>query len=165
MLVGILSDSHGQHLMVRRALSLFDEHGVECVIHCGDVCGVKVFDELVGRPCHFVWGNMDDRDAGLEAYLKTVGLNPPVEIPLRLTLDGKRFAVFHGHESAARKMESLSDVDYVLHGHSHECRDERFGGVRIINPGALFRAATKTVAILDLATDALTFHEIAAGDH
>ena len=146
--------------MVRRALSLFDEQGVACVIHCGDVCGVEVFDELVGRPCHFVWGNMDDRDPGLEAYLKTVGLNPPAEIPLRLTIDGKRFAVFHGHESAAREMESMSDVDYVLHGHSHQCRDERVGGVRIINPGALFRAATKTVAILDPATDALTFHEV-----
>lgn len=146
--------------MVRRALSLFDEHGVECIIHCGDVCGVDVFDELVGRPCHFVWGNMDDRDSGLEAYLKTVGLNPPAEIPLRFTIEGKRFAVFHGHESAAREMENLSDVDYVLHGHTHQCRDERVGGVRIINPGALFRAATKTVAILDLATDALTFHEV-----
>lgn len=148
--------------MVRRALSLFDKHGVERVIHCGDVCGVEVFDELVGRPCHFVWGNMDDRDSGLEAYLKTVGLNPPAEIPLRITIDSKRFAVFHGHESAAGEMASLGDVDYVLHGHTHQCRDERVGRVRIINPGALYRVATKTVAILDLATDALTFHEVAS---
>ena len=146
--------------MVRRALALFDEHGVECVIHCGDVCGVEVFDELVGRPCHFVWGNMDDHDSGLDAYLKTVGLNPPAEIPLRFAIERKRFAVFHGHESAAREMDILADVDYVLHGHTHQCRDERVGRVRIINPGALFRAATKTVAILDLATDELTFHEV-----
>jgi len=149
--------------MVRRALSLFDEHGVEQVIHCGDVCGVAVFDEMVGRRCHFVWGNMDDRGGGIEAYLAETGLHPPAEIPLRLTIDGKRFAVFHGHESAAREMERLEDVDYILHGHTHKRRDERVGSVRIINPGALYRAANKTVAILDPSTDELTFHEIDAG--
>lgn len=148
--------------MVRGALSLFDKHGVERVIHCGDVCGVEVFDELVGRNCDFVWGNMDDRDPGLDAYLETVGLTPPAAVPLRLTIAGKRFAVFHGHEPAARNMERLTDVDYVLHGHSHRCRDDRVGSVRIINPGALYRAATKTVAILDPVADALAFHEIVA---
>ena len=161
MHIGILSDSHGDHLIVRRAMALFDKEGVDQVIHCGDIGGKDVFDELIGRPCHFVWGNCDRPSAALRSYLETVGLTEPGEVPLRLTLGGKRFAVLHGHEAAASRIESISDADYVLHGHSHARRDERIGTVRIINPGALYRARTKTVAILDPATDELTFHELA----
>lgn len=159
MLIGILSDSHGRHLMVRRAVALFDRLGVQHLIHCGDVGRTSVFDELVGRPLAFVWGNTDEPSGKLLAYLDTVGLSPPEDIPLRLELDGKRFAVFHGHERAFDYAERL-DVDYVLHGHSHERRDERIGRVRFINPGALHRARVPTVATLDTAIDKLVFHEL-----
>jgi predicted phosphodiesterase len=54
-------------------------------------------------------------------------------------------------------MESaLEDgVDFLLHGHTHEVRDERVGSTRIINPGALFRARRYTAALLTPATGAL----------
>ena len=121
----------------------------------------EVFDEMVGRSCRFVWGNCDFPDAGIYAYLQTVGLTPPDDVPLRLEFGSKRFAVFHGHERAAAHMEALDDVDYVVHGHSHQRRDERVGAVRIINPGAVHRASPLTVAVLDVETDELTFHEVA----
>ena len=35
--------------------------------------------------------------------------------------------------------------------------DERVGTVRVINPGALFRAKERTVALLDTAADAVRF--------
>ncbi len=160
MRVGILSDSHGDHLMVRRAMELFDGQHARQIIHCGDVGGIEVFDEMLGRPCHFVQGNCDRFNGPVIAYLDAVGIQPPDRIPLRFTLDGKRFAVFHGHEPQAQRIDLLDDVDYVLHGHSHRQRDERVGGVRIINPGALVRARPKTVAILDPGRDLLTFHTL-----
>lgn len=163
MLIGILSDSHGRHLMVRRAMTLFDEVSVEHVIHCGDVGGTNVFDELVGRPCTFVWGNMDDAWGGLAAYLTTVGLSAPREVPTRLTLDGKTFAVFHGHERGFNAAVNSLDVDYILHGHTHTARDVRRGATRIINPGALHRAREKTVATLDTRSDELLFQVVADG--
>jgi predicted phosphodiesterase len=52
------------------------------------------------------------------------------------------------------------DVDYLLHGHTHELRDERVGATRIINPGALHRAPRYTAAILDPKADDLTIIEI-----
>ena len=160
MLIGILSDSHGRDRVVRRALALFDRLGVKHVIHCGDVGGAEVFDELVGRPCTFVWGNMDFPDDGLRAYLESVGIDAPTGVPTRRALDGKRFAVFHGHEPGFDAAVSSLDVDYLLHGHTHIARDERFNGKRIINPGALHRAREKTVATLDTRSDALAFHVI-----
>ncbi len=162
MLVGILSDSHGRHLAVRQAMALFDRLAVKHVIHCGDVGGTPVFDELVGRPLSFVWGNTDTPDNGVFAYLESVGLSPPETIPLRVTLDNKSFAVFHGHENGFDDAPHALDVDFILHGHTHLARDESFKGKRIINPGALHRARTKTVATLDTSTGQLTFHEINA---
>ncbi len=160
MLVGILSDSHSRHLPVRQAMALFDKLGVGHVIHCGDVGRAEVFDELVGRPCTFVWGNMDVPDGGLAAYLQTVGIRPPDGVPVRLTLDGKTFAVFHGHERGFNRAIDTLDVDYILHGHTHIARDTRRKRTRIINPGALYRARRRTVATLDTDADQLTFYEI-----
>jgi len=162
VLIGILSDSHGRHRAVRAALALFDELRVAHVIHCGDVGGVEVFDELVGRACTFVWGNTDTTGASTIAYLRTVGLAPPHAVPTRLKLAGRRIAVFHGHEHEFRRYHANASLDYIFHGHTHQRRDERIGKVRIINPGALHRAAIKTVATLDLASDDLKFHEIDA---
>ena len=160
MLIGIMSDSHGRHERVRTALALFDRLGVEHVIHCGDVGGIKVLDEMVGRPCRFVWGNMDDDEPGVSAYLQTIGLPKPGLPPTRLDLGGKTIAVFHGHEPEYRKALLNPTTDYILHGHTHVASDERVGAARVINPGALQRAAQYTVATLDLATDTVEFHEI-----
>ena len=158
MLVGILSDSHGRHLAVRQAMALFDSLGVEYIIHCGDIGGMSVFDELVGRPCTFVWGNMDEPEGGIIAYLQSVGIEPPNCVPARVTLDGKKFAVFHGHERGFHRAIDTLDVDYILHGHTHVASDKTHNGKRIINPGALYRARQKTVATLDTAAEKLTFH-------
>ncbi len=160
MLIGILSDTHGRHLAVRQAVKLFDREGVEYIVHCGDVGGTAVFDELVGRECTFVWGNMDRGSDGIGEYLRTVALREPVEVPSILRLDGKTLAVFHGHERGFRRALRVLDVDYILHGHTHVAGSERVGKKRVINPGALYRARPRTVATLDLTTDELIFHEI-----
>ncbi len=162
LIVGILSDSHGDHGIVARAMALFDSLAVEHLIHCGDVGGQSVFDELVGRALTFVWGNTDYPPPILCAYVESVGFDLPSAEPTRVDLDGKRFAVFHGHEFGFDDAIGTLDVDYILHGHTHCQRDDRCGAQRIINPGALHRARRKTVATLDTATDQLTFHEIAS---
>lgn len=160
MLLGILSDSHGHVRPVQRALGLFDQMGVEAVIHCGDVGEEEVFQEFVGRRFWFVWGNTDLPTSELFAFISTAGLSVPLEPPLRLDLDGKRIAVFHGHEPGFSLECRQSNMDYILHGHTHERRDEIVRGHRIINPGALHRTREKTVATLDLAADVLTFHAV-----
>lgn len=160
MILGILSDSHGRVDRVREALAVFDRVGAETLIHCGDVGGISVFDELVGRNLHFVWGNTDVPGHGELAYLKTVGLATPGCVPLRIELAGRTFEVYHGHEPGFNRATANPQADFILHGHTHVPRDERIGGARIINPGALHRAKVPTVATLDLDADRLVFHEI-----
>lgn len=160
MLIGICSDTHNRHQIMRRAVEVFDRAGVERIVHCGDVGGQAVFDELVGRCVRFVWGNTDVADRGLRAYLEAVGIPPPESVPLLLEWAGRRIAVFHGHERGCTDGPWVLEVDYIFHGHTHARRDERLGRVRVINPGGLHRARVRTVATLDLDTDELTYHEV-----
>jgi predicted phosphodiesterase len=53
-------------------------------------------------------------------------------------------------------------ADYLIHGHTHELRDERTAGTRIINHGALHRAPRFTVATLVPATGELQIIEVPA---
>ncbi len=160
MLVGILSDSHGRTDMVRRAMTLFDQLGVQHVFHCGDVGGVEVFEELVGKPLTFVWGNTDTPTGALLSFLAGAGIAGPDDPPQLAELAGRRIAVFHGHEPGFEPALRNLQVDYLFHGHTHVARDERQAGKRVINPGALQRARIKTVATLDLTNDTVEFYEL-----
>lgn len=160
MILGIMSDSHNRADRVRSAVAALTERGAERFIHCGDVGGIDVFDAFVGRELNFVWGNTDAPTSAVHAYLQTVGIVAPRHAPLALTIDGRTLQVFHGHEPEFRTALSQPGVDYILHGHTHAARDERIGRTRVINPGALQRAAVYTAAALDLAQDRLEFIEI-----
>lgn len=160
MLLGILSDSHGDVAAVRRALNIFDKLGVELLVHCGDVGGQDVFAEFVGRSFRFVWGNTDVPTHGLRAFLNSVALPLPESSPLMLLQGGMRIAVFHGHEPAFPTAHRHLKTNYIFHGHTHVARDENMGNVRVINPGALHRAPVKTVASLETESNKVQFHQI-----
>ncbi len=140
-----------------RAVELLRQYGAEFFIHCGDVGSPHVLDHLAGLPAVFVTGNTDYDRQGLLRYGQAIDV--PGHIPSAdLTLAGKRIAVTHGDDDRLLQRLIVSqDYDYVLHGHTHLRCDHRAGRTRIINPGALHRAAVKTVALLDTETDTLQF--------
>lgn len=168
MILGILSDTHGQAARCARAVTLLKQLRAEAFIHCGDVGGEAVFDALAGLRCWFVWGNTDLPTRILEAYAESLGLSPPRATPVRVELAGRAICVYHGHESGFSRVCSLAaegegealarhlaGATHVLYGHTHEAAITRIGPVRLINPGALHRARPHTVATLDLETDLL----------
>jgi uncharacterized protein len=160
LIVGVMSDTHGNHLAARKAVEIFKRVGVGHIIHCGDVGGEGVFDELIGHPLTFVWGNTDEPNQALAAYVRALGVALPNGVPAQVELGGKRFAVFHGHEKQFRSCKLLK-VDYVLYGHTHEADVEVLDGKCFVNPGALFRANPKTVATIDTQSSEIKFHAVA----
>ena len=158
VLIGILSDTHGAGEAASAAVSLLLSKGAQHLIHCGDVGSQSVLDALAGEvPAAFVWGNTDHDRAGLRRYAASLKIEC-FDTFGELDLAGKRIAVTHG-DDARRVRQILADQqhDYLLVGHTHVREDRRVGRVRLINPGALYRAAEKTVALLDLAGDDLRF--------
>ena len=160
MIVGILSDTHDRTAAAAAAVELLRRRGAEYFIHCGDVGSERVLDQLAGLRAAFVWGNNDFDRMELQRYAEKLDIRCCGNFG-ELELNGKRFAVMHGDDFRLRQ-RVLADQrhDYLLQGHTHVRHDERVGRVRVINPGALHRAREKTVAVLDTATDELTFLKV-----
>ena len=123
MLIGLISDTHA----LIRAEALAALHGVERILHAGDVGGLSVLRELRGiAPVHAVLGNTDD---------PADGLPPRVE----LDLGGLRVCVTHGHELGSPRPDTLAsryDADVIVYGHTHRPLIETVGPVLVVNPGA-----------------------------
>ena len=167
-IVGLLSDSHGRADVTRRAVGVLIERGAEVLIHLGDVCGEQVVEAMVvgldeaerAKPTvHMVYGNCDFRTEGLTRYAEHLGVQ--VDDPAgRIELDGKTIVFTHGHIERLMRSALAEGVDYLCHGHTHVVRDERIDKTRVINPGALFRAARYTVGVLDTQADRLEIVQV-----
>lgn len=157
VIIGILSDTHDRVEAMAAGIKLLRENSAEFFIHCGDVGGERVLDHLAGLPAALVWGNTDWDRMSLQRYAQSIGISCFGAFG-ELELGGKLFAVLHGDEPRI-KQRVLTDQrhDYLLQGHTHVRQDTRVGRVRLINPGALHRAAEKSVALLDTAGDSLHF--------
>ena len=159
MRLGILADSHGHADTTATAVRLLLDAGAQKLIHLGDLCGESVIDELVGHDAHVVFGNCDFNVDALTRYARHVGVH--VDHPAgRLEIDGRVVVYTHGHLDTLLREAIADGVDYLLHGHSHELRDERIGTTRVLNPGALFRASRYTAALLDTADDSLVVVDV-----
>lgn len=150
--VGLLSDSHARWERTKRALEALQAQGATMFIHCGDVEDELVLDQLAGLNSHLVWGNCDWNRGTLERYARTLGIHVHGEAG-ELLVDGKTIAFTHGHEPALMRAPVAAGANYLVHGHTHELRDEVRAHTRIVNPGALHRAPRFTVALLTPATD------------
>ena len=160
MLLGILSDTHDRLARTRSAVELLQEAGAQALIHCGDLTGPEIVLACSGLPFWFVFGNNDgDAVPDLRQASSQTGA-VCLDWAGEVTLAGKRIAVTHGHMSSDVRRLLAAGPDYLLTGHSHLADDQRDGRTRRINPGALHRANEFTVALLNLATDQLSFLQV-----
>lgn len=171
MILGILSDTHGQAQRTAVAIRALQAVGAERFVHCGDVGGVDVLEALAGLDVAIACGNVDCPDSRLVDYAATLGLSVGRPPPIRLEIEGRSIGVFHGHEPAFRRLvdglvetglapADLEPFQYVLHGHTHVANYERLGSTWFLNPGALHRAPFYSVATLDLKDGRARFWQI-----
>ncbi|MFW6132555.1 MAG: metallophosphoesterase family protein [Planctomycetota bacterium] len=170
MKVGLVSDSHGHVRRLRQALEELADLGAEAVVHCGDVGSPECLAALgAAAPVALaVAGNMDRRVDRLAAAAERAGVTfstRHVELDLGCAGEGPSALVAtHGHD--AHLLDALvrgGQFAYVCHGHTHRRRDERIGGARVINPGALRhpRGGTRpSAALLDTVAEAVTWVEV-----
>lgn len=122
-LIGLISDTHG--LMRPKALEAL--HGVEFILHAGDV-GDGVLEELGAiAPVKAVRGNTDPPD------------HPDLPVSRTVQHGGLAIFVTHGHElGVPTPAELLSKYtgDVIVYGHTHRKVAEQIDGRWAINPGA-----------------------------
>lgn len=148
MRLGILSDTHDEVARTRVAVATLASAGAEVLIHCGDITIPEVVYELSTLPSYFVFGNCDfERDA-LRQAIAAIG-GSCLERGGLIELAGRRLAVTHGDSDREITRLTAAEPEYFFSGHTHQALDVRHGPTRFINPGALHRATSWTVALLD----------------
>lgn len=155
MRLGIISDTHDQLEITRKALNLLWTAGVDALVHCGDITGASIIKLCSNRPCWFVFGNHDaDNVPELQTAAEQHGVTCLGWAGV-IELEAKLIGVSHGHMTYDIRQIMAKRPHYLLTGHSHIPNDSKVGLTRRINPGALFEADQLTVAILDLHFDDL----------
>jgi len=166
MKIGLVSDSHGKNKRLRRALAMLMERRVEAVVHCGDICKGKSVETLGAADVetYLVAGNMDRNVEALARAAERCGVRfcpICVEVPIG---DGEHLIATHGdNQRLLDELAAGGQFRYICHGHTHRRRDERFGAVRVICPGSLYRPKAPPCrggAVLETDSDTLQFIDL-----
>jgi putative phosphoesterase len=152
MLIGVVSDSHGHVELTRPAVRMLESLGVERVLHCGDIGSIAVVEQFAQWPTDFVFGNCDGRRAELAAAIEAAGQTCHGEFG-DLSIAARRIALVHS-DDRRRFQQALhgGEYDLVCYGHTHEASIERHGRTLALNPGALYRANPRSLAVVELTT-------------
>lgn len=148
MLLGLLSDTHGDVHGTARAVRMFEIFHVEQVIHCGDVGEERVIELVARWPAHFVSGNVDHA-ARLAEAVRTTGGTYHDRFG-SLELEGRSVAFLHGDDTALLEKTVAGGWDLVCYGHTHRAEIRRQGATLVVNPGALVRTGRPSVAVVTL---------------
>ena len=159
-MIALLSDSHNNVESVRTAVELIRARSVTEVIHCGDIVAPAMLDYFAGLPMHFIFGNNETELDEINLNAQRLGF-PPVDDELELVIEGKKCFVYHG----TRDIYLVENIvrggyDFVVHGHTHRMRNERIGTTQVVNPGALYRASTYSIAFVEPKTGDVEFAQL-----
>lgn len=149
-MIGVMSDSHDNVTMIRRAVSLFKDNGCGLVIHGGDIIAPFAARELeaLGCPIKAVFGNCDGETLGLEKSLE--GFGEIKEAPFVFAHAGRKFLLVHYHFSVG-KYAASENYDVIIFGHTHKPELRKKGKTLVLNPGEAggWLTGKCTVALLD----------------
>ncbi|MBF0399187.1 MAG: metallophosphoesterase [Magnetococcales bacterium] len=136
MKIGLISDSHDHVEHLQKALALFQERGVERIVHAGDIVSPAALLSLQGLPVHGVYGNNDGERNGLAKISACIGGELADEV-LEMEIPAGRVAVYHGTVVAVLNALVRSQTyDLVITGHTHRVTDRWEGKTRVLNPGS-----------------------------
>lgn len=135
IVVGVISDTHG--LLVPAAIKAL--HGVDLIIHAGDIGNTGVMDELKSMaPVVAVRGNMD-----MNEDLR--------ELPETEAIQVGNALLYIIHDINMLDIApSKADFDAVIFGHLHYPSVAKHSGVLFVNPGSASQPRRKSSASLAL---------------
>lgn len=159
MRFGVISDTHGHLPRTRAAAHMLESLEVEAVLHCGDIGSPAVPPLLDAWPTHYVLGNVDHDAQDLARAIEASGGVFHNRIA-RLEWEGVAIAMLHS-DDARLFHQTIAGGEYqlVCYGHTHQAKLHHEGSTAVLNPGALYRTAQPSIAIVDL--PALEIHHVA----
>jgi hypothetical protein len=152
MRIGVMSDSHDDVELIRRAVEIFNNQGVALVLHAGDIFSSRAaqgFHKL-RSPFAGICGNYDTEWQELREAFAPWG--QVYQGYYDFKMEGRRLALMHGL-GGLHRLPPTKRFDVIIYGHSHHF-DVREGPPLFLNPGQCSHRVEgeATVAVLDLGT-------------
>ena len=166
MLIGIISDTHENMDVIKKAVEIFNSKNVNFVIHAGDIISPITFTYFSKLNCkmYLVFGNNDGEKKMLKEKYSQIGLiqKPPLEFEIKDEDRTIKFIVFHAPPQNLEELASSNKYDYIIYGHTHKRDFRKIGNTTIINPGEaggwLFN--NKSIVLLDTKENKVEFVDI-----
>ncbi|HAB93250.1 MAG TPA: YfcE family phosphodiesterase [Lachnospiraceae bacterium] len=147
MKVLVISDSHGKHDLLRKAIG--QEAPIDVLIHAGDVEGdlEQILGDKREYSIHAVAGNMD-----------WISMHGREEI---FELAGHKVFLTHGHYYGVsytlanlREAAEENGCDIAIYGHTHRPALDEQNDILLLNPGSVAKprqaGLEKTYAVIDI---------------
>ncbi len=152
MIIGIISDTHDNVPMIKKAVERLKEERVQLVLHAGDYISAftaKPYADLnvlmIG-----VYGNNCAEKETLKRVYSEVGAELQGDFA-EVEVGGLKIALTHGHIKSEMDKAMNGDYDVVVRGHSHRSSIGEEDGKLVINPGEVcgYVTGTSSIAFLD----------------
>jgi uncharacterized protein len=159
MKLGIISDTHDRLDSLPPAITLFKEHDVDAIIHCGDWIApftIEFFHQTLGDWTPTVYSVFGNDEGDIKRIIeRNALLKNPVKFALKIVMElefnHRHLAIFHGHDQVIlRSLIQSGEYDAVFTGHTHVPRNEVMGNTLVFNPGST--SYTQNSQIIDQAT-------------
>ena len=161
LLIGLISDTHDHIRAIEEAVNIFNIKNVELILHAGDYNSpftARIFKDLRAKFIG-VYGNTDGEKEGLKNRYSEIGADIK-GIYASLNFNNHKLALYHGHEQFfLDALIKSGQYNVVIHGHTHNRRNERIGNTTVVNPGEAcgYLTGEKSIAILNLENLAVDF--------
>ena len=138
MKLGVMSDSHDNIPNVKRAVALFNEIGVDLVVHAGDFIAPFAIDPLADLNCRVVLAKKFESIGEVHPNLASTSLGDTT------------IAVMHYPELAI-PIANSGDYDIVVYGHTHKIDIQKEKSL-LLNPGETggWTTGKATVVVVNL---------------
>lgn len=151
MLIGLMSDSHDNMPLIRKAVDYFNTAGVSLVLHAGDFISPICARELKNLKSKMigVFGNNDGEKTLWRQRLN--GWGQICDESYEGEIDGIKILLMH----EPRHMDALVSsqiYDVIVYGHTHIAEHRIAGKTLVVNPGECggWLTGKSTVATLQL---------------
>lgn len=161
--IAVMSDSHDDVASVDAAVRVLEHAGARRVIHCGDIVSPVVVERLAGFRVEWILGNCDADPDRLAAAVRAIRGHAFHGWRGVLGLGDLTVGATHGHRPAEFAELRRAGCHWIVHGHSHQVRDDTIDGVRFLNPGALHRARPRTVMLVEARLRRVRWVEVPSG--
>ena len=132
MKIGIISDTHDNVPMIKKAVEYFNGEAVDLVVHAGDYVAPFSFRPLLDLNCELlgVWGNND----GDKLALSQISQGKIIGVFVVKEYEKKTILVGHYFETLDALVASQK-YSLIVYGHTHKPDIRKIGDTLIVNPG------------------------------